>query len=123
MAAIASFPAREVIVATLGTIYNLGKDVDSQSAALRENLRKVVWPGEGGATGPPVFNVPVALSIMVFFALCCQCGATVATIRREANSWGWAWFAFGYMTVLAYLGALCTYQIGMSIPGPGALAP
>jgi ferrous iron transport protein B len=116
MAAMASFPAREVIVATLGTIYNLGKEVDEKSVMLRESLRKARWPGEqGGQEGPPVFNIPVALSIMVFFALCCQCGATVATIKRETNSWRWAWFAFSYMSVLAYVGALITYQVGLRI--------
>ena len=113
MAALASFPAREVIVSTLGTIYNLGSDVDSDSDALRDVLRQATWDDRWPArSGQPVFTVPVALSILVFFALCCQCGATVAAIRREANSWGWAWFAFGYMTILAYVGALVTYQIG-----------
>ena len=108
MAAIASFPAREVIVATLGTIYNLGDEQDDESESLRARLREATWEGSERR----VFTVPVALSILVFFALCCQCGATVATIRRETNSWGWAWFTFGYMTVLAYLGALAVYQIG-----------
>jgi ferrous iron transport protein B len=111
MAALASFPAREVIVATLGTIYNLGSEEDESSQLLRERLRTSVRED----TGEPVYSIPVALSIMVFFALCCQCGATVATIRRETNSWGWAWFTFGYMTVLAYLGALLTYQIGVRL--------
>ncbi|MEO2022631.1 MAG: hypothetical protein ABGX05_12495, partial [Pirellulaceae bacterium] len=55
---------------------------------------------------------PVALSLMVFFALCAQCGATLVTIGRETNSWKWPLFAFTYMTVLAYLGALLTYQLG-----------
>jgi ferrous iron transport protein B len=67
-----------------------------------------------------VFSIPVALSILVFFTLCCQCGATVATIRRETNSWGWAWFAFGYMTVLAYAAGFVTYQVGSAIAGGGA---
>jgi len=116
MAAIASFPAREVIVATLGTIYNMGGSVDEESAALRESLREATWPStDPHRPGLPVFNIPVALSIMVFFALCCQCGATVATIKRETNSWGWAWFAFGYMTILAYVGAFITYQLGRMV--------
>jgi len=116
MAAIASFPAREVIVATLGTIYNMGGSVDEESVALRESLRQAAWPSTDPVRpGQPVFTIPVALSIMVFFALCCQCGATVATIKRETNSWGWAWFAFGYMTVLAYVGAFITYQVGMMV--------
>ena len=53
-----------------------------------------------------MFNVPVALSIMVFFALCAQCASTLAVIRRETNSWRWPIFSFAYMTVLAYVGAL-----------------
>jgi ferrous iron transport protein B len=48
---------------------------------------------------------------MVFFALCAQCAATLAVIKRETNSWGWPVFAFGYMTLLAYVGALVTYQV------------
>jgi ferrous iron transport protein B len=58
-----------------------------------------------------VYNLAVALSIMVFFALCAQCAATLAVIRRETNSWRWPAFAFGYMTALAYVGALVTYQV------------
>jgi len=108
-AAIASFPAREVLVATLGTIYNLGGDQDEESVPLRDKLRAAKWDG----TDKPVYNVPVALSIMVFFALCAQCAATLVVIKRETNSWRWPIFTFVYMTVLAYLGALATYQIGM----------
>ena len=54
--------------------------------------------------------MPVALSILVFFALCCQCASTLAIIRRETNSWRWPAFTFLYMTVLAYVGALIVYQ-------------
>jgi ferrous iron transport protein B len=105
-AVIASFPAREVVVATMGTIYNLGEEQDEASAGLRGKLRSAKWPD-----GRPVFSLPVALSIMVFFALCCQCGATLATIRRETRSWGWPALTFGYMTALAYAGAFLTYQV------------
>ena len=70
VAVIASFPAREVVVSTLGTIYSLGGDQDEESEALRTAMRNAVWPD-----GRKVFNVPVALSIMVFFcALCTVCG-------------------------------------------------
>jgi ferrous iron transport protein B len=106
---VASFPAREVVIGTLGVIYNLGSDQDEQSQPLQEMLRSATWP----ETGEPVFNVPVALSIMVFFALCAQCAATLAVMRRETNSWRWPAFTFVYMTVLAYVGALATYQVGM----------
>jgi ferrous iron transport protein B len=110
-AAIASFPAREVVVATLGIIYNLGGEVDEESADLQHALRTTKWEG----TDRPVFNIPVALSIMVFFALCAQCASTLVIIKRETNSWGWPLLTFAYMTALAYLAALATYQIGMLV--------
>ncbi len=107
IATIASFPAREVIIATLGIIYNLGGDEDEESTTLREALKSETWPD-----GRPVFTALVALSIMIFFALCCQCGATLAVIWRETGSWKWPVLTFSYMTILAYLGALLTYQVG-----------
>jgi ferrous iron transport protein B len=107
MATLASFPAREVIIAALGTIYNLGSDQKEGSVELRQAMQAERWPD-----GRPIYTPVVALSIMVFFALCCQCGATLATIKRETGSWGYAVFTFAYMTSLAYLGALAVYQIG-----------
>lgn len=112
-AAIASFPAREVVVATLGVIYNLGDDEDEGSSDLQQTLRDAKWDG----TDKPVFSVPVALSLMVFFALCAQCVSTLVVIRRETGGWGWPVFTFVYMTVLAYLGAWATYQIGTWLSG------
>jgi len=109
---LASFPAREVIISTLGTIYSLGGDVDEQNAQLTEALRAATWPD-----GRPVYTVPVALSIMVFFALCAQCASTLMVIRRETNHWGWAAFTFGYMTALAYAAAFTTYQISTWLAG------
>ena len=108
-AAIASFPAREVVVATLGVLYNLGSDQDEESQTLQDTLRNATWEG----TNIPVFNIPVALSLMVFFALCAQCVSTLVVMRRETNSWRWPAFSFVYMTVLAYVAAMLTYQIGM----------
>jgi ferrous iron transport protein B len=117
MAALASFPAREVVVGTLGIIYNQGK-VDSdkiregekeEETRLGGALRSATWED---APDRQVFTVPVALSLMVFFALCCQCVSTLAVIKRETRSWRWPAFTFVYMTMLAYLGALAVYQVG-----------
>jgi len=114
-AVVASFPAREVVVATLGIIYNLGGEVDIEdeqgSGQLIGALRGAKWEG----TGKPVYNLPVALSIMVFFSLCAQCAATLVVIRRETGSWRWPVFAFAYMTGLAYVAALITYQVGIRL--------
>jgi ferrous iron transport protein B len=110
-AAIASFPAREVVMGVLGVTYSMGADVDvgaeEDQSRLRDRLRAARWDD----TGEPVYNLAVALSIMVFFALCAQCAATLAVIRRETNSWRWPAFTFAYMTTLAYVAALITYQV------------
>ncbi|MCA9185341.1 MAG: ferrous iron transport protein B [Pirellulaceae bacterium] len=106
-AVVASFPAREVVIGTLGVIYSAGVDQDESSASLHEQLRQARWDD----SGKPVYTLPVALSIMVFFALCAQCAATLAVIKRETNQWRWAVFAFVYMSTLAYVGAFLTYQI------------
>lgn len=114
-AVLASLPAREIVVATLGVMYHLdderSDDPSQDGGPLSERLRSATWSG----SDQPVFNIPVALSIMVFFALCAQCSATLAVIRRETNSWRWPVFTFAYMTTLAYLGAMTTYQVGMWI--------
>jgi ferrous iron transport protein B len=89
-------------------IYNIGGDADEESAGLRDQLQAAKWEG----TDRPVFTIPVALSLMVFFALCAQCAATLAIIRRETATWRWPIFTFVYMTTLAYIGALLTYQVG-----------
>ena len=112
MATLASFPAREVIIAALGTIYNLGNEQKEESVELRSAMQAERWPD-----GRLIYTPVVALSVMVFFALCCQCGATLATIKRETGSWGYAAFTFVYMTSLAYLGALLVYQVGSRITG------
>lgn len=111
MAAIASFPAREVVVGTLGTIFSLG-DVDEKDEGLREVLRDA-----RDRDGKPLFTLATGLSVMVFFALCCQCAATLAVMRRETNSWKWPLASFSYMTVLAYLGALVTFQVARALGG------
>jgi len=109
-AVIASLPAREVVVATLGVIYNPGDEVDvgSEQGArqLQQRLRSATWEG----SDRPVFTLPVALSILVFYALCAQCAATLGVMRQETGSWRWPVLAFTYMTVAAYVGALLTYQ-------------
>ena len=116
-AVLASLPAREIVVATLGVMYHVDDESDGGlkdgSSQLSKKLCSVTWDG----SDRPVFTIPTALSIMVFFALCAQCAATLAVIRRETNSWRWPAFTFAYMTALAYVGALVTYQVGMWIGG------
>jgi len=108
---LASFPAREIIISTLGITYALGGEVDEESDDLRSTLSNTKWES-GPRKGEPVFNIPVALSIMVFFALCMQCGATLAVIAKEL-SWWWATGSFVALTSLAWIAAVIVYQVGM----------
>jgi ferrous iron transport protein B len=112
MAALASFPAREVIVGTMGIIFSEGQGEAGEAAyrdRLGHSLKGQTWDNDPERK---LFTVPVALSVMVFFALCCQCASTLAVIKRETNSWTWPAFTFVYMTVLAYGGAFLVFQIG-----------
>lgn len=104
---LASFPARETIVATLGTLYSLGDDdSDDTHSSLVGALRAAKHPD-----GTPELNLAVALSVMVFFALCLQCASTLIVMARETGSWNWPLFAFFGQTGLAYVAALVVYQI------------
>lgn len=122
MSAIASFPAREVIVGTLGIVYNQG-DVDPGADVMEKDnvaespLGKAIRDEWSNHSVHGRYRVPVALSLLVFFALCCQCASTLMVIWRETRSWFWPLFTFTYMTALAYAGAFVTFQIGKLIVG------
>ena len=105
---LSSFPAREVVIATLGIIYNLGAGVDEKSEDLRTVLKHEKWTS-GPRIGQPVYTLPVVIGMMVFFALCMQCGSTVAIISKEL-SWRWAATSFFGMTCLAWFCAVAIYQ-------------
>ncbi len=106
---LASFPAREVVIATFGTLLNLEDASDAHS--LREGLRAMRRDDTGG----PLFTLPVALSLMVFFALCAQCGSTLAVMGRETGSWVWPVVSFFGMTTLAYAAALAVSISGTAL--------
>jgi ferrous iron transport protein B len=103
-AVIAGFPAREVVVAVLGTVYAVGDDADE--ATLSQRLRSAKWQD-----GTPVFTLPMVIGLLIFYAYCLQCAATLAVIRRETNTWRWPVFGWVYMTTLGYVGALLAYQL------------
>jgi len=109
---LSAFPAREVVVPSLGIMFNLGNDVDEGSTDLRTALKEATWPD-----GRPLLTIWTSFGLMVFFALCCQCNATLAAIRRETNSWKWPVFVFVYMSTLAYLAAVAIHQIGKLFGG------
>ena len=104
-AVIAGFPAREVVIAVLGTVYAVGDSADEKTLSGR--LKASTWPD-----GSRVFTLPMVIGLLIFYACCLQCAATLAVIRRETNSWRWPVFAWVYMTAIGYFGALLAFQIG-----------
>jgi len=105
---IGAFAAREVFVSTMGLVYGVGAEVDEGSNSLRDRIRN-----EAHTSGEKVYTPLVGLSLMIFFALACQCMATIAVVRRETASWFWPLFMFGYMTALAWGASFLTYQGGL----------
>ena len=107
---LASFPAREVIVSTLGVTYSIGKGAEADSQHLRAAMQDAKWT-EGPRKSTPIFSLAAVLALMVFFALCSQCGPTIATLAQETGGWKWAAISFFYMTILAWIMAVAVYQV------------
>ena len=105
IAVLSAFPAREVLLSTLGIIYNADPEHEEQHYSLRRQLYKEQHPN-----GKPVYTVALSLSLMVFFALCSQCMSTLAIIYKELGHWKWPVFVFIYMTSLAWVGSFLVYQ-------------
>jgi len=91
-----SVAAREVIIATLGTLH--GVDPQSHATDLQAALRHELTPA-------------AAVALLVFFAFAMQCMSTIAVVRRETNGWKWPALQFSYMTLVAYVAALAAYDI------------
>jgi ferrous iron transport protein B len=108
-AIIASFPAREVFITGLSTVLSVQDDDGESHASLISTLRTKRSDGS--------FSTLTALSLMVFYVFACQCMSTLAVCRRETGSWIWTGAMFTYMTALAYLASLLTYQVGIRLGG------
>ncbi len=102
-----AFAAREVFVSTMGVVYGMGEDVDDQSVGLRRHIQR-----ETRVDGTPVYTPLVGISLMVFFAIACQCMSTLAVVRRETKSWLWPTFLFVYTGALAWLLSFLVFQCG-----------
>lgn len=97
IALVPGMAAREVAVAALGTVYavqNADENVDGLAAVLQS-----AW------------SLPTALAFLAWYVFAPQCFATLATIRRETNSWRWTGFAFAYLMGLAYVAAGLVYHV------------
>ncbi|MFC4728176.1 ferrous iron transport protein B [Coralloluteibacterium thermophilus] len=102
IALIPGLAAREVAVAALGTVYSMSGEEETVAAQLGQ-LISDQW------------TLATALALLVWYVFAPQCLSTLATIRRETNSWKQVGIAAGYLFGLAYLAALLTYQIAAAL--------
>jgi ferrous iron transport protein B len=113
VAVLTGISAKEVVVGTLGVLYQAG-DEGSGNQSLIGKLKSQVHT-YGPETGKPVFTPLVALSFMIFILIYFPCIGVVTAISRESGSWKWAAFVIVYTTSLAYLASLAVFQIGSII--------
>ena len=106
IALITSFAAREVFVGSMATIYSVGEDFDDE-ATLLDRMRSEKIRG----TQEPVYTFATGLSLMIFYAFAMQCMSTLAIVLRETKNWKYPFIQLVYMTSLAYIAALITYQL------------
>ncbi|MGY4710566.1 ferrous iron transporter B [Mycolicibacterium sp. CBM1] len=108
---IGAMAAREVFVATLGQIF-AATDPENPTTAVQSALYT-----SGPHQGELLFTAPTVVALLVFFVYALQCMSTVATIRRETNSWRWPLVAWTYMFVLAWIGAFVARHITLWLTG------
>ncbi|MBE5982536.1 MAG: ferrous iron transport protein B, partial [Paenibacillaceae bacterium] len=101
VAAITGLVAKENVVGTFGILYGFAEVAEDGSE---------IWGTLAGS-----MTAVAAYSFLVFNLLCAPCFAAMGAIKREMNNTRWFWFAVGYQTILAYIVALCVYQVGTLI--------
>ncbi len=105
IALISSFAAREVFVGTLATIYSVGDD-DEDNSTIKERMAAEI----NVETGEPLFNFPVGMSLLVFYAFAMQCVSTLAVVKRETKTWKWPMLQLVGMGAFAYIASFLTYS-------------
>jgi len=104
IALITSFAAREIFVGTISTLYSTG--TDGTLTSIRDAMLSDV-----NMDGTMVFDSPTLISLLLFYAFAMQCMSTLAVVYKETNQWKWPLIQLIYMSGLAYLISLLTYQL------------
>ncbi len=107
----ASFAAREVFVSTMAVVTTGEEDAEDEGvlAALKDAKRS------DGVT--PIFTVPTAWSLLVYYVLAMQCLPTLAVTAHEAGGKRWAALQLGWMMAVAYVGALIAFLVASALVG------
>lgn len=101
IALVPGLAAREVAVGALGTVYSLAATDSDMSGALTPIIA-ASW------------GLPTALSLIVWYVFAPQCLSTLATVKRETNSWRYPMIMAAYLFALAYLASFITYRIALA---------
>jgi ferrous iron transport protein B len=109
---ISGVAAKEIVVSTLGVLYHIDENIQTQTPSLIEKLQNQTHPS-GPNKGQPVFTPLVALSFMLFVLLYFPCVGVIAAISRESGHWKWGLFTMVYTTVVAWVISFLVYQIGI----------
>jgi ferrous iron transport protein B len=104
IALITSFAAREVFVGTMATLFQSNEE---DEAGIRQKMQAQINP----KTGKPLYGLPYALSLIVFYAFALQCMSTMAVMKREIGSWTWPIALFFIYGLIAYIGAYAVFNI------------
>ena len=105
------FAAKEIVVSTMGVLYQVDMDDIHGTVSLQERIREEVHTG-GPKAGTPVFNGLTGISFLLFVLFYLPCVAVIAAVGRESGSWKWAGFVLFYTTAIAWLASFITYQVG-----------
>ncbi len=109
IALVAGLPAKEIVVSTMGVLYQTSND--ETTVNLQEKLQNEKYQF-GKRKGEKVFTTPAALAFLIFILIYFPCIGVVATIKNESGSWKWALFAILYTTSLAWFAAFVVFNIG-----------
>ncbi|MDX9907512.1 MAG: ferrous iron transport protein B [Bacteroidales bacterium] len=109
---VAGSAAKEVVVSTMGVLYQTGSDEGVTGLIGKLQQQKYT---QGPRQGEPVFTPLVAFAFMIFILIYFPCIAVIAAIRKESGRWKWPAFVAVYTTALAWLAAFAVYQIGLLI--------
>jgi ferrous iron transport protein B len=102
IALVPGLAAREVAVGALGTVYALSASAENIDATLRP-LIAASW------------SLPTALSLLAWFVFAPQCLSTLATVKRETNSWRYPLIMAGYLFAMAYAASFITYRVAVAL--------
>jgi len=107
---ITGLAAKEIVVSSMGILYQADMKADENSSTLKNKLQEQVH-STGDRIGQKVFTPLASFAFMIFILIYFPCVAVIAAIKKE-SSWGWAVFTMVYTTALAWILALGVYQIG-----------